>query len=180
MSKKGINDELNDLFSEVKNDPEFQEALAELEPGCQIADHRLSKGLTQAELARLAGTSQSSIARLENGSSPPTLSFLRRVARALDATVEVKIVPHTTGEPKAEDQSTLLDAANYLHEDALEDIRKEEYSNARAKLTTIINLIEKCHLSRDTQLLLRAVSGEIILVNQLKQFAENLMAINAG
>ena len=38
---------------------------------------------------------QPSIARLENGSSMPSLSFLERIAAALDAQVEIKIRPRT-------------------------------------------------------------------------------------
>jgi transcriptional regulator with XRE-family HTH domain len=50
-------------------------------------------GLTQAELAEKACTRQPSIARLEYGSSTPSLSFLQRVAEALDARIELRIVP---------------------------------------------------------------------------------------
>jgi transcriptional regulator with XRE-family HTH domain len=180
MSNYLIEDELDDLFSDVKTDPLFQEALAELEPGYQIADHRLSKGLTQAELAALAGTSQSSIARLENGSSPPSLSYLRRVAKALDASVEVKIVSSVTDDSQDEEQSALLDAVNYLHEDALEDIQNKKYFDAHDKLETLSNLIEKCDPSRQTQLLLRTIDSEIILVDQLNQLANSLFSIKAG
>jgi transcriptional regulator with XRE-family HTH domain len=37
-------------------------------------------------------TSESSIARLENGSSDPTISYLWRVATALDAQIEFRII----------------------------------------------------------------------------------------
>jgi transcriptional regulator with XRE-family HTH domain len=40
-------------------------------------------GLTQAELARRMGTTQSSIARIESGGSLPTVGMLARVARAM-------------------------------------------------------------------------------------------------
>lgn len=49
--------------------------------------------MTQAELADKVGTRQPSIARLENGGSLPSLSFLERIANALDAQIEIKIVP---------------------------------------------------------------------------------------
>jgi len=61
----------------------FREAAEELEPGFQIARIRILRGLTQKQLADLVGTKQSSIARLESGSSEPRLSFLRRVIQAL-------------------------------------------------------------------------------------------------
>jgi transcriptional regulator with XRE-family HTH domain len=50
-----------------------------------VAGHRLRllRGLTQRQLADLGGTKQSSIARLERGTTPPNLSFLSKVAAAL-------------------------------------------------------------------------------------------------
>jgi DNA-binding XRE family transcriptional regulator len=74
-------------------DPEFVAAANELEPGYQVARLRIQRGLTQAQLAELVGTRQPSIARLENGSSVPSLSFLDRVATALDARIELRVVP---------------------------------------------------------------------------------------
>jgi DNA-binding XRE family transcriptional regulator len=74
-------------------DPEFVAAANELEPGYQIARLRIQRGLTQAELAEMVGTRQPSIARLENGSSVPSLSFLDRIATALDARIELRVIP---------------------------------------------------------------------------------------
>lgn len=68
-------------------------ALRELEPGYQIARLRIRRGLTQAQLAEMVGTRQPSIARLENGNSIPSLSFLRRIADALDARIELRLIP---------------------------------------------------------------------------------------
>jgi len=48
--------------------------------------------LTQTQLAEMIGTRQPSIARLENGSSIPSLSFLNKIAMALDAKIEVNLV----------------------------------------------------------------------------------------
>jgi predicted transcriptional regulator len=53
---------------------------------------RKDKDLTQMELAKLAGTSQSAIARLESGSYKKlSLSFIRKVAAALHAVPEIHI-----------------------------------------------------------------------------------------
>lgn len=84
---------LEDWEKDKLQDPEFVSAAKKLEPGYQIARLRIERGLTQEQLAILVGTRQPSIARLENGSSLPSLSFLRRVAAALKATLEVKLVP---------------------------------------------------------------------------------------
>jgi DNA-binding XRE family transcriptional regulator len=45
---------------------------------------RTRAGLTQTELARRMGTTQSSIARIEGGGSLPTLDMLARLARATE------------------------------------------------------------------------------------------------
>jgi DNA-binding XRE family transcriptional regulator len=84
---------LKDWQAEQLQDPEFIAAANELEPGYQIARLRIQRGLTQAELAEMIGTHQPSIARLENGSSVPSLSFLERIANALDARIELHVVP---------------------------------------------------------------------------------------
>ena len=79
--------------AQQSQDSEFVAESLELEAGYQIARLRLLRGMTQAELADIVGTRQPSIARLENGSSMPSLSFLERIAEALDAEVEIKIIP---------------------------------------------------------------------------------------
>ncbi len=91
VSKKS----LKDWQAEQLLDPEFVAAAHELEPGYQIARLRIQRGLTQAQLAEMVGTRQPSIARLENGSSIPGLSFLRRIAKALNARIELHIIPRT-------------------------------------------------------------------------------------
>ena len=58
----------------------------------QLIDLRQKHGLSQRELARRAGMQQPVIARLEGG-RPASLGTLRRVAAALDAQVEVRLVP---------------------------------------------------------------------------------------
>ena len=69
-----------DWETEKLEDPAFAAAARELEPGYQIARLRILRGLSQAQLAEIAGTRQPSIARLENGNSLPSLSFLQRLA----------------------------------------------------------------------------------------------------
>lgn len=82
-----------DWQDQQRQDADFVAESIELEAGYQIARLRILRGLTQAQLAEMVGTRQPSIARLENGSSVPSLSFLERIAEALDATVEIKIKP---------------------------------------------------------------------------------------
>lgn len=58
----------------------------------QLIELRRQKGLTQAALAKQVGTHQPSISRLEHGQLG-SFEFLRRVAEALDAQVEIRLVP---------------------------------------------------------------------------------------
>jgi transcriptional regulator with XRE-family HTH domain len=54
--------------------------------------YRVSRGLSQAELARMIGMRQPNIARLESGEHEPSLSTLARLSSVLgvDFSVEVK------------------------------------------------------------------------------------------
>ena len=85
-----------DWSHEKMQDPEFRAAYEALEPAYQLARLRIQRGLSQEQLAEKVGTKQPSIARLESGRSTPNLDFLRRVAAALDAQVEIRIVHNGT------------------------------------------------------------------------------------
>jgi DNA-binding XRE family transcriptional regulator len=75
-------------------DPEVRAAYEALEPAYQVACLRIERGLSQKELAERVGTQQPNIARLESGQYAPSLSLLRRVAKALDARLVVRIEPN--------------------------------------------------------------------------------------
>lgn len=89
---------LNDFVSEKLQDPEFSQVYKALEIPFEIAQQvitlRQRKGLSQSDLATLAGTKQSGISRLENALSSPSISFLERIAEALDAHLEIRFVPN--------------------------------------------------------------------------------------
>lgn len=57
-----------------------------------LFEARRSAGLTQAELARRAGTSQAMVARYETGVASPTVRTLRRLLRAADRDLELSSV----------------------------------------------------------------------------------------
>jgi ribosome-binding protein aMBF1 (putative translation factor) len=54
-----------------------------------LAQLRLKKGWSQLELAQKASTSQSYVARLEQGKVDPQISTVRRIAEALEVSIEV-------------------------------------------------------------------------------------------
>jgi transcriptional regulator with XRE-family HTH domain len=63
----------------------------------QVADRRKERGLSQAELAALVGTTQSAIARLEGGGRPPRIDTLLRIANALDADLHIELLDREPG-----------------------------------------------------------------------------------
>ena len=82
-----------DVEADLLKDPETRAAYDALETAYQVACRRIERGLTQAQLAEKVGTRQSRIARLEAGGRDPSVSYLRRVATALDCRLEIRLVP---------------------------------------------------------------------------------------
>ncbi len=85
-------------LNEQLKDPAFREEFESADEGftlaTEIIELRIKHNLTQKQLAELVGTSQPAIARLESGSyRNVSLSFLRRVAKALGAVPEVHLKP---------------------------------------------------------------------------------------
>lgn len=72
--------------------PGLKKNYDELAPLYELAaraiDVRLKKGMSQAEVAKKAGTGQSSIARLESGQYNPTVGFLFKVAKATGTSLD--------------------------------------------------------------------------------------------
>jgi len=58
-----------------------------------ILERRKRRGLTQAQLAILVGTSQTAIARLEKAQGNPTADLLQRVSNALNLEFTLYIRP---------------------------------------------------------------------------------------
>jgi transcriptional regulator with XRE-family HTH domain len=76
----------------------FRKAYEDLEEEYELAKQvircRIDRNLSQAQLAKLVGTSQPAIARLESGNHTNlTLGFLSRLAKALDLRAELKFLP---------------------------------------------------------------------------------------
>ncbi|MBI2641069.1 helix-turn-helix transcriptional regulator [Candidatus Roizmanbacteria bacterium] len=79
---------------QLMKDPVFRKAYKESELEYQIAraliKARLEQGLTQKELAKKLNTKQSVISRVENAKTIPSLSFLKRLADVLHASLQVQ------------------------------------------------------------------------------------------
>lgn len=91
--KKAI--DFDDVLAEELKDPKFKKYYDEygrqLEIAYGILQLRKTRKMSQAELAKKTGTTQSNIARLEGGRQNFSIALLHRVAVALDAKLEINI-----------------------------------------------------------------------------------------
>jgi ribosome-binding protein aMBF1 (putative translation factor) len=90
---KNIGKTWEEFEKELFKKPGFKKALKETELEFQVAraviEARVKKGMTQADLAKAMKTKQSVISRVENAKTVPSLSFLKRLAHALDVSLQV-------------------------------------------------------------------------------------------
>ncbi len=97
MARKKTKDALELIRRDVGKDKSFRAIVEGEKHNAQVArmiyEARTKVGLTQKQLARLAGTTQPVIARLEDADyDGHSLNMLRRIAEALHQRVEVHFV----------------------------------------------------------------------------------------
>ena len=89
---KGTN--LLDFKKELLKDSKEREEYERLKPKYdmiqRLIERRIQLSMSQAQLARIIGTQQPAIARLENGANNTTVSTLFKVTNALGLDVEFK------------------------------------------------------------------------------------------
>lgn len=82
-------------LKESLKDPEFKKAWEESEVNynlmIQLIKKRLERKLSQRALAKKVGTSQSVIARIEVMDANPSISLLKRIARALNTELRISL-----------------------------------------------------------------------------------------
>ena len=83
------------IKKEILKDPETRKAYDSLEVEYQILSDmvrlRNKKKITQKELAKKIGTTQSALSRFEMGDINPSLDFLKKVASALGTKLVVRL-----------------------------------------------------------------------------------------
>lgn len=88
------------VFAEWQKDPRYVAAYESLDEEFAIAGAiiaaRAHAGLTQTELAKRMGTTQSVIARLEGGSSHPSTATLEKLAKATGTKLHIRFDPDAT------------------------------------------------------------------------------------
>jgi len=98
MPKKTTTDALAILAAIAGPDPKWKQAVEEEVANREVAQKiyvlRQHAGLSQAELARRIGTTQSVISRLEDADyEGHSLAMLNRIAAAMERRVEIRFVP---------------------------------------------------------------------------------------
>lgn len=111
MNKTNFDRYLKDQLKDPAFEARFKQAGEAWGVALQIAVLREKAGLSQRDLAKLLGTSQQQISRLESpGYEGHSLSMLRRVAEALHSRVRVVFEPEgeDTGSRVAETGASYL------------------------------------------------------------------------
>lgn len=84
----------NELKKEWLKDPKFKKLYEESQPEFEIAKAiiraRIQNKITQKELAKRMNTTQSVISRVEQAKTSPSISFLKRLASALNTSLSVQ------------------------------------------------------------------------------------------
>lgn len=98
MKKKTTSDALEIMDQRYFNTPErkaeLEQAFAEDAVARKIYQLRTKAGLTQKQLAKMVGTTDSVISRLEDADyEGHSMAMLTRIAAALDKRVEIRFVP---------------------------------------------------------------------------------------
>lgn len=87
--------DFNDYKEQVLKNPKVKVEYDKIQPEFELIntliEARKNNGLTQTQLAKKIGTKQSVISRLEIGRANPTLEFLKKMAVALNSTLEIRI-----------------------------------------------------------------------------------------
>ena len=80
------------LLANPKVKAEYDALAPEFEISTELVRARMRAGLSQAELAKRMGTSQSTIARLESGQTLPSTKTLLRFAKATGSKFHIRLL----------------------------------------------------------------------------------------
>jgi DNA-binding XRE family transcriptional regulator len=87
---------MSEVKADLLKDEEFRVEFVGLEDefalASQLIEARKKAHLTQDEVAKRMGTTQSVVARLESGRPLPSLRSLKRYAQAVNSKVEIRVV----------------------------------------------------------------------------------------
>lgn len=82
---------------EQLKDGKFRKEYEDLQPEFDviraIIDARISKILTQKQLAELTGINQADISKIENGTRNPSIKLLKKIAAGMDMKLKIEFLP---------------------------------------------------------------------------------------
>jgi transcriptional regulator with XRE-family HTH domain len=102
--------DLKSRIAEKFSDQDFEKKYHRTASLYRLADRvlllRKQRGLTQKELAEIVGTTQAVISRLESASVKPSMETILKIAEALDAVVNIQLLPiETVRRAKGQDET---------------------------------------------------------------------------
>lgn len=87
----------DDFLNEQLQDEEFRKEYNDMQPEMDvikaIVNARISKNLTQKELAQRTGINQADISKLEHGTRNPSINLLKKLAEGMDMVLKIEFVP---------------------------------------------------------------------------------------
>ncbi len=87
----------DDFLNEQLQDEEFKKEYNDMQPEMDvikaIVKARISKNLTQKELAQRTGINQADISKLEHGTRNPSINLLKKLAEGMDMVLKIEFVP---------------------------------------------------------------------------------------
>ena len=86
-----LQEQLTELLKKPEFKKEWEDSEVEYQLGLMLIEARLRKKMSQRELAKKVGTSQSQIARIEGMDANPSLSLLKRIATALNTKLQISL-----------------------------------------------------------------------------------------
>ena len=94
LKTRTFRDRLREDLKDHEFKAHFEEERQALEVALKVASLREEKGLTQQRLAKLMGTSQQAVSRIESGEYEGfTLKTLEKIAEATGTRLKIEFVP---------------------------------------------------------------------------------------
>ena len=85
------------FLEEQLKDDELRQEYENLQPEFDVikamVEARISKNLTQQQLAERTGINQADISKLENGTRNPSIKLLKRLADGMDMVLKIEFIP---------------------------------------------------------------------------------------
>ena len=87
----------DEFLEEQLQDEELRQEYENLQPEFDVikamVETRISKNLTQQQLAERTGINQADISKLENGTRNPSIKLLKRLADGMDMALKIEFIP---------------------------------------------------------------------------------------